>query len=100
MSEEGVTEEIKKEERKFMKWLKGSDRKEYIENMSYVIMFISAFFIFLGLGLGSFVPYFVYLAAFGSFLLLVGIAIYIASQLIEEKSTGSAQSLARSSGEI
>lgn len=82
-----------------MKWLRGSSRQEYIENLSYVVMFLSAFFIFIGLGLGSFVPFVVYIAVLGSFLLLIGIVLYILSQLIEKRSTDSVESLVRSSGE-
>ena len=85
---EGMNETVVKDERKFKKWLKGGSKQEHWENISYTVMFTSAFLIFIGLLLGSFVQYVVYLGAFGSFLLLVGISIYIVSQLIENK-TGS-----------
>ncbi|MEM5804352.1 MAG: hypothetical protein QXU82_00655 [Candidatus Aenigmatarchaeota archaeon] len=85
---EGTTEVMQKNERKFVKWLKGDDRVSRWENVSYAIMFAAAGLIFIGLLLGSFVKYVVYAGAFGAFLLLAGIGVYIASQLIENK-TGS-----------
>jgi len=85
---EGMNETIVKDERKFMKWLRGNSKQEHWERMGYTIIFSAAAMIFIGLLLGSFVPYIVYIGSFGAFLLLVGISIYIVSQLIENK-TGS-----------
>jgi len=67
------------------KWLKGESKKQFIERLSYLTIFIAAALIFVGLLLGSFIKYTVFLAAFGSALILIGICIYIISQLIEEK---------------
>lgn len=65
--------------------MKGENNKQFIERLSYLIIFIAAGLIFVGLLLGSFIKYTVFLAAFGSAFVLIGICIYIISQLIEEK---------------
>lgn len=75
----------------FMRWLKGSNRQEFIENLSYVLIFVSAGLLFVGMGLGSFVKYVVFLGAAGALLILVGIILYIVSQLMQPvKGTGEA----------
>lgn len=82
-----MSEEVKievKEKFNFKKWLKGNSKSEFIENSSYLIIILSAVLIFFGLLLGSFIKYTVMLAAFGSFILLIGIVFYIVSQLIEK----------------
>ena len=54
------------------------------ESLSYKAMIISAVLIFFGILLGSFIQNTIYLASFGSLLLMLGICLYIASQLIEK----------------
>lgn len=82
MSEE-ASETKPVEKKKFKEWLKGSNKKEYAERLSYTIIIISAVLIFFGILLGSFVKYTVHLATFGSFLLIIGIIVYIVSQLMK-----------------
>ena len=74
-----------KEKFNFMRWLKGNNRAEFLENFSFVIIIISAILVGVGVILGTTIKYAVLLASFGAFLLLPGIAIYIASQLMEIK---------------
>lgn len=61
-----------------------------IENLSFAILFASVAMIGAGIGLGSFVRYTAYLASGGSLLLLLGIVLYIISQLLipEKQETG------------
>ena len=59
------------------------DRQKRLENISYKSIIVSAVMIFLGLLLGSFVKYTVLLASVGTFILLVGIILYIIAQLGE-----------------
>lgn len=66
-------------------WLKGRNRSEYYEHLSFVMISIAVGFVWIGMLLGSFVKYTVYLAAFGALLLLPAIMLYIASQLMEVK---------------
>lgn len=54
-----------------------------LENLSYLMLFVGAALVAVGIGLGSFVHYTVYLASGGSLLLLAGIILYIISQLLE-----------------
>ena len=58
--------------------------KTKLETMSYWTIIASAVLLILGILLGSFVQGTVYLASFGALLLMVGICIYIVSQLIEK----------------
>lgn len=75
----------------FIRWLKGSNTQEFLENLSYVLIMSSAALLFVGIGLGSFVRYVVFLGAAGALLILVGIILYIVSQLMApEKGTGEA----------
>ncbi len=62
-------------------WLRPGGKLS-LENLSFLLIFASTALIVAGIGLGSFVQYTVFLAAFGSFVLLAGIILYIASQLI------------------
>lgn len=71
--------------KKFGEWLKGKNRQEHIENISFVVLVIAALLVMAGIGLGSFVYGTVLLAMFGAFLVLVGITIYIVSQFMEKK---------------
>ena len=84
-SEETKIEEKPKEIKEkfnFRNWLKGENRKEYTENISFVIIVISGILIVLGIGLGSFIHGTILMASLGSFLVMVGIVVYIASQFI------------------
>jgi len=74
-------EEIKKKFN-FRKWLKGKNKREYIENISFVIIFISGILVALGIGLGSFIQGTILMASFGAFFVMVGIIVYIISQFI------------------
>ncbi len=51
------------------------------ENLSYYIIISATVLIFLGVLLGSFIQGTIYLGALGGFLLLVGIILYIVSEL-------------------
>jgi CHASE2 domain-containing sensor protein len=73
------------ERKKFGEWLKGKNRQEHLENISFVILVLAAFLVMSGIGLGSFVYGTVLLAMFGAFLILVGIIVYIISQFLEVK---------------
>jgi hypothetical protein len=64
-----------------------TEMKNPWERRSYKLIITSAVMIGLGLILGSFIPYTVFLATTGSFALLVGIALYIFSQLNTKDST-------------
>lgn len=68
---------------KFFDWLKGKNTQEFLENLSLVILIVSAFLVMIGIGLGSFVQGIVFLGSFGAFLILVGIIVYIISQFLE-----------------
>ena len=83
--EEVKTEKVekpKKEGFNFLNWLKGNNTREYIENVSFVIIFISAILVASGIALGSFIQGTILMASFGSFFVMIGIVTYIASQFI------------------
>jgi hypothetical protein len=67
----------------FRKWLEGSNRKEYVENISFVIIVISGILVALGIGLGSFIQGTIVMGILGSFFVMIGIITYIISQFIE-----------------
>ncbi len=67
----------------FRKWLEGSNRKDYVENISFVIIVISGVLVALGIGIGSFVQGTILMGVLGAFFVMVGIVIYIISQFIE-----------------
>jgi hypothetical protein len=67
----------------FRKWLEGNNRKEYAENISFVIIVISGIMVGLGIGLGSFVQGTILIGVLGAFFVMLGIIIYIISQFIE-----------------
>jgi len=69
--------------RKFKDWLKGKDRKENLENISFVILTLAALLIVTGLVFGSFIHGAVLFAMFGAFLILIGIIVYIASEFLK-----------------
>ncbi len=56
-------------------------KRKKIESISYKTIILSAVMIFLGLLLGGFVEYTYLLGSIGSFILLIGIILYIASQM-------------------
>ena len=58
------------------------------EARSYKVIVLAAVLIAVGLTLGSFIKYTVILATGGSAILLIGIGLYIYSQLIEEDKDG------------
>lgn len=83
---EKVAEKVEKKPKvSFLNRLKGKNRKDSLENMSYLIIFISAILIFIGILTGTFLQGFVLFASFGSFLVLIGIIIFIISQFLETK---------------
>lgn len=67
----------------FRKWLEGSNRKEYVENISFVMIVISGILVAMGIGIGSFVQGTILMGVLGAFFVMVGIVIYIISQFIE-----------------
>ncbi|MBU4123990.1 MAG: hypothetical protein KKI14_00770 [Nanoarchaeota archaeon] len=66
-----------------MKLIKGTNKKEKLEDASYKSIILSAIMIFVGLLLGSFIKYTVIIASIGTFILLLGIILYIISQLVK-----------------
>ncbi len=78
------TDEPKQEKKRFDFKIKGSDKKETLENVSFLIIVISAAMISVGIGLGSFIQGTVFIAVFGAFLVMVGIIAYIVSQFLGE----------------
>ena len=65
------------------KWMQGDNRKEYVENISFLIIVISGVLVALGIGLGSFIQGTIVMGIIGSFLVMVGIVTHILSQFIE-----------------
>lgn len=66
------------------RWIGGSTQKEFLENLSYLVIFISAVMVSVGVGLGSFIEGTVLIAILGAFFVLIGIIAYVASQFIGE----------------
>jgi hypothetical protein len=83
IEQEPVEKPEVKEKSGFMKWLKGNNRKEYTENISFVIIVVSGVLVALGIGLGSFIQGTIVMGIIGSFLVMVGIVTHIISQFIE-----------------
>lgn len=77
-------EEHPRERFDFMKWLRGSNTKEFTENTSFLVIVISAIMVSTGIGLGSFVQGTVLIAVVGAFFVMVGIIVYMISQFIGE----------------
>lgn len=68
----------------FTEWLKGDTRRQFLENFSYVVIVSAAVLLIVGISVGTFVPGFpVFLAILGAFLALVGIVLYILSELFK-----------------
>jgi len=76
--------EQKKEKFDFKKWIRGSNKREFIENISFLIIVISATMVSTGIGLGSFIQGTILISVFGAFFVMVGIVVYIISQFIGE----------------
>jgi len=67
----------------FKKWFKWDTKADKIESISFILIIISAIFTVIGISVGSFVPGVpVAMAIIGAFLVVVGIAFYIISELI------------------
>ena len=64
-------------------WLKGNGKAQHYEHISFLLICVATLLIMVGTIVGSFVRYTVYIAAAGALLLLPGIILYIASQLME-----------------
>src|SRR3989344_8917432 len=71
-----------KEKFNFLKWVRGKNTQEFLENGSYVLMVVAAVLVSGGLLVGSFVPGVVIIASIGAFILLPGLVIYVISQLM------------------
>ncbi|NIM47341.1 MAG: hypothetical protein GTN40_04265 [Candidatus Aenigmarchaeota archaeon] len=63
----------------------GKNKRDVLENISFIIILISAIMFSVGIGLGSFVQGTVFLSVFGSFFVMIGIVIYIISQFMRVK---------------
>lgn len=79
-----------KEKFDFVKWVRGKNSQEFLENGSYVLMVVAAILVSGGLLVGSFVKGVVIVASIGAFILLPGLVIYVISQLMlpEENKEG------------
>jgi hypothetical protein len=62
----------------------GKNTREVLENVSFFIIVISAIAVSIGIGIGSFIQGTVLISVIGSFFVMAGIVIYIASQFIED----------------
>jgi hypothetical protein len=83
MNEEMKTETVEKKRGfNFLKWIKGNNRKEYLENVSFVIIVLSGVMVASGIFLGSFVQGTIFIASFGSLFAMIGIVTYILSQFV------------------
>ena len=89
-TEEKKTEENKSEEKietpkernGFMAKMKGKNSKEFVENISFVMIIISGIMVSLGIAIGSFIQGAILMASFGSFLVMAGIVTFILSQFM------------------
>lgn len=63
--------------------IKGTTTAQTLENISYLLIIISAVAVAIGIGLGSFVRGTIYIAVAGAALFLPAIAIFIISQLLQ-----------------
>lgn len=67
----------------FVDWLKGENKEELLENLSYLVIVVAALMTVIGLGVGTVYPGVpVLIAIVGSFFALLGIVLYILSELI------------------
>ena len=63
----------------------GRDKKQALENASFLIIVISSAMFIAGIGLGSYIQGTILLSILGSFFAMIGIVIYMATQFIEVK---------------
>jgi len=73
-----------KESFNIRRWIGGTSQKEFLENLSYVVIFISAVMVSIGVGMGSFIEGTILIAILGAFFVLIGVVVYVASQFIGE----------------
>ena len=83
----------------FMRWLKGGSKADFYENLGYVLMIGGAVMVAMGVGLGSFIKYTVYIGVAGALLSMLGIVLYIVSQLMAPAKEGTGAG-ASSSGSV
>jgi hypothetical protein len=81
MTEKPIEE---KESFNIRKWIGGNSQKEFLENISYLVIFISAVMVSIGVGLGSFIGGTILIAILGALFVLIGVVFYVASQFIGE----------------
>ena len=89
-AEEKKTEENKSEEKGetpkerngFMTKIKGKNRKELVENISFVMIIIAGIMVASGILAASLFQGAILMSSFGSFLVMAGIATYILSQFM------------------
>ena len=77
---EGIFKEVKK-----MFAIKGKTFVETLENISFLIIILSALLVSIGIAIGSFYKGLILLASIGSFTLLIGIIIFVVSEIIREE---------------
>ena len=75
--------EEKKSEVKINLTRLGKNRKEALENLGIYVTIVSAIIFALGILIGTFVQGTIFLSVIGSFFIMVGIVIYIASQFLK-----------------
>lgn len=56
-----------------------------LENTSYKAIIFAAVLVVLGFFTSTFIGFLIYIAVFGALILMVGIIVFISSQLLEEK---------------
>lgn len=62
--------------------IRGKTREDTLENISFIVIVFAAVLIAFGMGLGTFYKGVILLASFGSFLLLIGIIIFVIAELM------------------
>jgi hypothetical protein len=84
VEEKPQEKKVEKPKFNFNKWLRSSNKREYAENISFLIIVMSAIMVAGGIGLGSFIQGSIFIAVLGAFFVMVGIVVYIISQFIGE----------------
>jgi hypothetical protein len=85
MTEEAkTTEEHKKEGFKLGNLVGGSSTKERLENASYLIIFVSAVMVSIGIAAGIVFPGALIVSVLGAFLVMAGIVLFVISQFFGE----------------